>query len=140
MLKKILMILLFILLFFFLVKDKQSNDYLYKYNGISIDLEKIGNKYILKDNKRNIELIDAKYKKTNEIELKPIEFTKDNESEYLLIFKSLQNIYDYYLNNYNFKKDNIKVIINLDKNNSYAIGSNIIAIGKKEYYLSDSVL
>ena len=133
MYKKIMMIIVFILfLFSLLIINKYNDKYPY--------LERNNNKYIFKDKKRNIELIDAKGKDYNEIILKPIEFNKnDNVDEYLKIFKNLQDIYDYYLNNFNYKKD-IKVIINLNRSNSYSLSGGIIAIGKKDYHLDKSVL
>lgn len=133
MYKKIIMIIIFILFLLSLFLINKYNDK-YPY------LERNGNNYIFKDKKRNIELIDAKNKEYNEISLDPIEFNKnDNVDDYLKIFKRIQDIYDYYLNNFNYKK-NIKVIINLNRSNSYSFSGGIIVLGNKDYYLDKSVL
>ena len=143
MIKKILFIIVIILsIFLFKFIFNKNNDFKYKFNNEYIDLEKIGNKYILKDNKRKIELIDAEYKNYKEIKLKPKEFSdNDDVDKYLKVFQTMQKISDFYLKNFNYKLNtNLKVIVNVDKNNSYSFLKGVIALGNKSYYLSDSVL
>ena len=138
--KKVIIILLLIVsIFIFLFK---TNDYKYKYNDKYIDLEKKGNMFIFKDNKRNIELIDGYNKKYNEIELKVRSFNKnENVDELLNIFSILEDINDYYLNNFNYKrKEKLIIIVNLDFNNSKLFLNNYIVLGNKDYYKNPSVL
>ena len=141
--KKIIIILLTIFIIFityiFLFR---TSDYKYKYNNKYIDIEKKGNLFILKDNKRNIELIDGYNKKYNEIKLEVRSFKKnENVDELLNVFSILEDISDYYLDNYNFKrKDKLRIIINLDLNNSKQIMNNYIVLGNKSYYKTKSVL
>ena len=131
--KKVYLIIIFVLLIIVLIFTNKSNNYEYKYKGKTIALTKDNNTYILKDPKRNIELIDGSNSYS-----KPKKLDNLDENIFLDTYVILEDIYDFYLNNFNQKIDSLKLIMNLDINNSFEIKNGVIVISNN--HLSKSVL
>ena len=131
--KKIYLIIIFILFIITLIFINKTNNYEYKYKDKTINLIKDNNSYILKDNKRNIELIDGSISYS---EVKKLDNLDENI--FLDTYMLIEDIYDFYLNNFNQKVNDLKLIINLDINKSFEIKNGIIVISNN--HLSKSVL
>ena len=131
--KKIYLIIIFILFIITLIFINKTNNYEYKYKDKTINLIKDNNSYILKDNKRNIELIDGSKSYT---EVKRLDSLDKNI--FLDIYMLIEDIYDFYLNNFNQKVDSLKLIMNLNINKSFEVKNGIIVISNN--HLSESVL